>query len=89
MYMYVHIWGGGQTVLSTRVPHSATTPSTPPHGAACSRVLITEFIKEVSPLLPNLCHHQDYDRSISPGARHSRYRFWDLGVGVWGLGFEV
>ena len=25
-------------------------------------LLITEFIKEVSPLLPNLCHHQDYDR---------------------------
>ena len=28
--------------------------------------LITEFIKEVSPLLPNLCHLQDYDRSIFP-----------------------
>ena len=28
--------------------------------------LRTEFIKEVSPLLPNLCHHQDYDRSIFP-----------------------
>ena len=30
------------------------------------RLLITEFIKEVSPLLPNPCHHQDYDRSIFP-----------------------
>ena len=28
------------------------------------RELITEFIKEVSPLLPNPWHFQDYDRSM-------------------------
>ena len=29
-------------------------------------ILITEFIKDVSPLLPDPCHFQDYDRSIIP-----------------------
>ena len=29
-------------------------------------LLIAEFIKEVSPLLPNPCHYQDYDRSVFP-----------------------
>jgi hypothetical protein len=29
------------------------------------QVLITEFIKEVSPSLPNPCHFQNYDQSIS------------------------
>ena len=27
-------------------------------------LLITEFIKDVSPLLPNPCYFQDYDRSM-------------------------
>ena len=30
------------------------------------RSLITEFMKEGSPLLPSPCHHQDYDRSMFP-----------------------
>ena len=34
------------------------------------RLLITEFMKEVSPLLPNPCHFQDYGRSMFPRARH-------------------
>ena len=29
-----------------------------------TRLLVTELIKEVSPLLPNPCHFQDYDRSM-------------------------
>ena len=29
-------------------------------------LIITEFIKEDSPLLPNPCHFQDYDRSMFP-----------------------
>jgi hypothetical protein len=33
--------------------------------------MITEFIKEVSPLLPDPCHFQDYDRSIFPLSPHS------------------
>jgi len=28
-------------------------------------LLITEFIKEVSPLLPNPCHFQNYDQPMS------------------------
>ena len=28
------------------------------------QLLVSEFIKEVSPLLPNPCHFQDYDRSM-------------------------
>ena len=28
-------------------------------------LLITEFIKELSPLLPNPCHFQNYDQSMS------------------------
>jgi len=35
-------------------------------GVRGVRSLITESIKEVSPLLPNPCHHQDYERSIFP-----------------------
>ena len=49
---------------------------TPVHGhgpeAGSSRgkhngLLITEFIKEVSPLLPNPCHFQNYDQSMDNG----------------------
>ena len=29
-------------------------------------LLFTEFIEDVLPLLPNLCHHQDYERSMFP-----------------------
>jgi len=29
-------------------------------------LLIAEFIKEDSPLLPNPCHFQDHDRSMFP-----------------------
>ena len=32
-------------------------------GELGDSLLITEFIKEVSPLLPNPCHYQDYERS--------------------------
>ena len=33
---YGNVWGEGRTVVSTRVPHSATTPSTLPHCEACT-----------------------------------------------------
>ena len=32
----------------------------------CFWLLITEFVKEVSSLLPNPCHFQDYDQSMFP-----------------------
>jgi len=35
-----------------------------PSTLAPFELLITEFIKDVSPLLPNPCHFQDYDRSM-------------------------
>ena len=37
-----------------------------------SRLLITGFIKEDLPLLPDPCHFQDYDRSMFPLSLVSR-----------------
>ena len=31
----------------------------------CEQILVTEFIKEDSPALPNPCHFQNYDQSMS------------------------
>ena len=41
---------------------SVTTSSTAEEGG------ITEFIKKVLPLLPNPCHFQNYDQSMSHGS---------------------
>ena len=38
-----------------------------------SSLLITEFIKEVSPLLPSPCHFQDYD--LIAAIIHDEYDF--------------
>ena len=44
--------------------HKVTQRVGPPTQAGSTVGLISEFIKEVSPSLPNPCHIQDYDRSM-------------------------
>ena len=52
--------GWGCLVIPVSLLSDNTTLSTLPHRALRAYVhsLITEFIKEVSPLLPNPCHYQ-------------------------------
>ena len=55
-------------------------------------LLLNEPIKEISPLLPNPCHCQDYDRAVlypaQPGSG-LRGGVWGVGCGVWGVGFRI
>ena len=64
-------------------------------------LLITEFIEEDSPLLPNPCHFQDYDLSMFPLSLVLSFRVQErsrvsgllrvsgFGRSVWGLGNRV
>ena len=51
--------------LSIREPVHAT------QGCLAGLLLTAEFIKEVSPLLPNPCHFQSYDQSMSQSGSRS------------------
>ena len=51
------------------------TASSPCARAGLSQLLITEFIKQVSPLLFNPCHFQDYGRSMLYHTMSSQDRF--------------
>ena len=49
--------GGSHVSINAGISRKCPSPVVRPF-------LITEFMKEVSPLLPNPCHFRDYDRSM-------------------------
>ena len=50
------------------------------HPPLLPRLQTSEFLKEVSPFLPNPRHHQDYDRSIFLPQASIGQRIWQDGV---------
>ena len=65
-------WPFYRTLFGVRLRWELEQPKGPKGaGANCAVKLITESIPEVSPLLLNACHFQDYDQSMFP---HSHFR---------------